>query len=428
MHFASTPALPRRHFLRGLGAAVSLPFLDAMSPAFGRSQPPSPKRTVAICTGLGIHKPFLIPEKTGRDYETTPYLKKLDGLRDDFTLLSGLSHPEQNGANGHSSELTWLTSARHPGLAGFKNSISLDQVIARTVGHETRHPYLALGTGGNSLAWTDTGVSIPSEIHPSKLFRRLFVQGTEKEIAAEQRGYQSGRSVLDAVLGEAGRLQRDLGHRDREKLDEYLTSVRELEVRLQQREDWSALPKPVVDVEEPRDAADRNDLIEKQRLMFDMIVLALQTDSTRTITLYVSGMNAPPSNIPGVTADWHNLSHHGKDAAKIAELRRIEEAKFTVFGEFLHKMKGVKENGRSLLDHSAVLYGSNLGNASAHDWRNLPLLLAGGGYRHGSHLAADPENNLPFANLLLGLAQRAGVEADRFGSSTAAGVAGLELG
>ena len=432
-HIASRRALSRRHFLKGTGATLlSLPLLDAMSPAFTRPASAaggeSPKRFVAMCAGLGFHTPFLVPEKAGRDYEFTPYLELLKDHRNDLTVFSGLSHPEQQGNNGHASELTWLTSAKRPGLAGFKNTISVDQLIAETIGIETRYPSLVLGTGSSSLSWTSSGVELPAEHRPSVLFKSLFVAGTEEEIETELRQLKRGRSILDTVLGEARRMNNDLGHRDREKLDEYLSSVRDLELRLQESEGWAVKPKPKVNAEVPKDIEDRNDAIARQRLMFDMIALALQTDSTRTVTFRIAGMNAVPSNIPGVATDWHNLSHHGKDEAKIDELRLIEEAEFSAFNDFLTKLKGIEENGRNLLDHTAVLYGSNLGNASAHDWHNLPLLLAGGGYRHGQYLAHDAKNNTPFANLLVDQAQRMGVETDHFGSSNKVGIDGLQSG
>lgn len=426
-HLATRPALSRRHFLRGAGsAAMGLPFLEAMLPAFSRaSAPSSPKRFVAMCATLGFHGPNLFPTKEGPDHELTPYLSKLKNHRGHFTLFSGLSHPEQQGNNGHASEMTWLTSARRPGLAGFKNSLSLDQAIAASVGSRTRYPYLALSTSGRSLSWTANGVEIPGQCSPAKLFKALFIQGTEEEVAAEMKDFQRGRSILDTVLGEAKNLERELGARDREKLGEYLASVRDLEVRLQESEGWVQKPKPQVAVEPPKDVQDKNDAIAKQRLMNEMIVLALQTDSTRTVTFHLSGMNAVPT-LPGVKNDWHNLSHHGKDPAKIDELKIIEEAEFAVFAEFLGKLRGVEEGGSSLLDRTAVLFGSNLGNASSHDWRNLPVILAGGGFKHHGYVAHDEQDNTPFANLFVPLAQRMGVEIDAFGSSTSAGVRGLE--
>lgn len=380
---------------------------------------------MAACTTLGFHTPFLFPEQAGRDYELTPYLKLLEKHQKDFTVFSGLSHPEQQGNNGHASEMTWLTSAQRPGLAGFRNTVSLDQLIAERIGTETRFPFLALSTSGRSMSWTSSGVEIPGETSPARLFKALFIDGTPQEVAGEMRQLQRGRSILDTVLGQAKNLERSLGSRDRDKLDEYLTAVRDLESRLQQSQGWTEKPKPKTDATRPKDIADRNDAIGKQRLMYDMIVLALQSDSTRTITFQLSGMNAVPT-IAGVSNDWHNLSHHGKDPAKINELRVIEEAEFTAFNDFLTKLASTTENGRPLLDHTAVLFGSNLGNASAHDWHNLPVILAGGSFRHGSHVALDQKSNTPFANLFVQIAQNMGIGIDKFGSSTASSVKGFE--
>lgn len=429
VHIASKIAIDRRSFLRGLGVGVSLPLLDAMTPAFARAESiqKTPRRMVAMCAGLGFHTPFLVPEKAGRDYELTPYLDLLKDHRDDFTVLSGLSHPEQNGNNGHASELTWLTSAKRPGLAGFKNTISLDQLIASQIGMETRYPYLALSnSGSSSLAWSDSGVEIPAEDSPARLFKQLFIEGTEAEKAQQMKELKRGKSILDTVRGQAQRLHQELGHRDQEKLDEYLSSVRDLESRLQVSEGWVEKPKPIVDAPVPKDIEDKNDAIGKQRLMFDLIALALQTDSTRTVTYRLGGLNSVPT-IKGVTQDWHNLSHHGRDDKKIEELKIIESEEFKALNDFLARLKNQQEAGSSLLDNTMVLYGSNLGNASSHSWKNLPVLFAGGGFRHGQHLAHDAENNTEFANLFVQMAQTMGVEIETFGSSARTGIDGLEL-
>ena len=425
MYLSHRKHLSRRHFIKGSGVAVSLPMLSAMTPAFSAAKK-APLRFVAMNAGLGFHSPNFIPQSGGLDYEAPQYLRKLAKHRKDFTIFSGLSHPNSNGSNGHASELTWLTSAPRPGLAGFKNTISLDQLIARHVGAVTRFPSLTVGTNGQSLSWTSNGVQIPSQSHPTKLFRQLFVNGSEADVGKEIKELERGRSILDTVLAEARKLNSQLGPRDQEKLDEYLTSVRELEVRLQQNKQWARRPKPKVDLSEPKEVSDRNDILAKQRLMYDLILLALQTDSTRVIAFSLGGMNAVPSNIPGVNTDWHNLSHHGKEESKIEELSKIEAAEFQVFGEFLTKLKGVQEPDGHLLDHTAILFGSNLGNASSHSWRNLPILLAGGGYKHGHHVAHNSENNTPLANLFVPLAQRMGLDINSFGSSTHSGLRGLE--
>ena len=424
-YIATKTSLNRRAFLKGSGATVALPFLSAMMPAFAKADA-APKRFVAMNAGLGFHAPNFIPAEAGANYKAPVYLQKLEQHRKDFTVFSGLSHPNSNGANGHTSELTWLTSAPRPGLAGFKNTISLDQLMAKHIGAATRFPSMTVGARGSSLSWTANGVQIPVQTHPTKIFRQLFVNGTETEVAEEIKNLERGRSILDTVLGDAKLLSTTLGARDREKLDEYFTSVRELEIRLQQNKQWANRPKPEVNYKEPQDVADRNDILAKQRLIYDLILLALQTDSTRVIAFSIGGFNAVPSNIPGVRTDWHMLSHHGRDEQKIEELTRIEAAEFEVFSNFLTRLKAVKEAGGHLLDHTAILFGSNLGNASSPSWRNLPILLAGGGFKHGTHIAHDQDNNTPFANLFVPLAQRMGLEIDRFGSSTASSIRGLE--
>ena len=416
----------RRRFLKGVGATVALPLLDPMSQARAADSADSTPRFVAICGALGFHAPFLFPNKPGTNYDLTPYLTKLQDHRADFTLFSGLSHPNQNGNNGHASILTWLTSAPRPGLAGFKNSISLDQRIAAHLGKATRLPYLCLSNHGTSLSWTANGVNIPGESSPSRLFQRLFVDGTAAETAGQMRELQRGRSILDTVNGDAKALTRQLGKQDRQKLEEYFAAIREVEQSMSQSELWIQKPKPIVDYDPPQDVSDKRDIIARQRLMYDMMALALQTDSTRVLTFSLGSLNSVPSNIAGVQSDWHNLSHHGKDNEKIAELRLIEEAEFEEFGRFLNKLKEIDERGMSLLDHTSVLFGSNLGNASSHDWHNLPIILAGGGYRHGAYFAHDAKNNTPLANLFVALAQRMGLEIDQFGSSTAAGIAGMD--
>jgi len=426
-------AIPRRRFLRGAGAvALGLPLLDAMRPTLGQqllaadSPPPSPPpRFVAVCATLGFHTPFLFPESADDGFTATPYLKPLAKQKDSITAISGLSHPNQQGNNGHASETTWLTAAERPGLAGFKNTVSIDQLIAEKIGIQTRLPYLALSTSGRSMSWSAAGVEIPSQSSAAKLFKELFVEGTPTEVEAEVRNIKRNRSILDTVGEQAKKLETELGRHDRDKLDEYLSAVRDLETRLQESQDWAKRPKPKVDAELPRDVEDRNDAIAKQKLMFDMIVLALQTDSTRTITFQLGGLSSAPT-IPGVSNEWHGLSHHGKDPKKIEELRLIEEAEFQALGRFLDKLASIEEEGKSLLDHTAVLYGSNLGNASSHSAKNLPIIVAGGGYRHQGYVAHDAEDNTHFANLLLDLGQRMGVEKDAFGSSTSAGIAGLE--
>ena len=406
--------LSRRTFLRGTGVALGLPLLDAMTPAFA-SAPAVKRRMVFMCTTLGIHVPHLFPAKPGRDYEATPYLKILEEFRNDFTVFSGVSHPAVDG--GHRAEASYLTAAPHPNSSSFRNTISVDQVAAELMGGETRFDSLVLGSRGGSLSWTRGGVSIPSERSPSKLFAKLFLDGSKTEVDAQVRKLKDGQSIMDTVNDEARKLEKELGRRDREKLDQYFTSVRKLEKRLVKAEDWAYKPKPKVEAKQPRDITDRGDTIGRARLMYDLVHLAIQTDSTRIITLHVGCANLVPP-IEGVTIDHHNLSHHGKDPKKIAMLRIIEEEQMKAYRDLLARLKETKEEGGTLLDRTMVLYGSNLGNASSHNTKNMPILLAGGGFRHGLHLAFDTKNNEPLCNVFVSMLQQFGLEVDRFASST----------
>lgn len=413
--------LSRRTFLRSSGVSLALPFLDAM---WGRkalaADVVAPKRLVTICASLGIYGPDFFPVESGDAYTPTPYLKMIEAHRKDFTIFSNVSHPDQNGRDGHASEMTWLTGARHPGLGGFRNTISVDQFIAEKIGFETRYPSLQLNTGGNtSQSYTRSGVMIPAEMRPSKVFTKLFLDGSPDEVRNQMRKLHEGRSIMDTVGEEAKRLEKRFGSADRDKLDEYFTSVREMEQRLQKAEAWVQKPKPKVNAQPPEDIKDEKDLIGRMNLLFDLIPLAFQTDSTRAITMLVQGRGDVPT-IPGVKADHHNLSHHGQDPEKIAQLRLIETAQLKALGTLMEKLKAKQEGSKSLLDNTAVLYGSNLGNANSHDWHNLPLLLAGGGFNHGRHHTGDAKNNTPMGNLFVRLMQNMGIEADTFASSTGA--------
>ncbi len=405
----------RRHFLRAAGVSLALPWLDALARTAGTAARP-PRRMVCICTPLGLHTPNLFPQREGRDYQLTPYLEPLRTFRDDFTIISGLAHPEVGSS--HDSIFSFLTAAPHPERrAGFRNSISLDQFAAAHIGTETRFPSLTLSCEGFSLSWTRSGAIVPSDSFPSGVFARLFLEGRPDEVQAQVRRLRDGQSILDTVRDQAKNVQSGLGNADREKLDEYFTSVRELERRLAKSEEWSRRPKPRVNVPPPVDNRNPADLVGRARLMFDLIHLALQTDSTRLVTLLLLGTSLVPP-IPGVTLGHHDLSHHGQDPTKIAQLRTVELEKMRVLGGFLTKLKETREQGASLLDRTTVFFSSNLGNASNHSTRNLPILLAGGGFRHGQHLAFNPTTPPPLSNLYVTMLQRLGIEADRFGSST----------
>jgi len=410
----------RRSMLRAAGVSLALPMLEGLLPRVARgeavAQAVAPKRMVTVCASLGLHGPNLFPAETGKDYKLTPYLELLKDHRDKFTLFSGLSHPEQSGANGHSSEQTWLTSAVHPGLAGFRNTVSIDQFIAEKIGLETRLPSLVLGTNYTSQSYTRSGVMVPAEAKPSRVFAKLFLEGTPSEVQAQIRKLREGRSIMDTVQAQAKAFGSRASAADRDKLDEYFTSVREMEQRLQKAEQWAQKPKPKVDAKVPTDIANDSDLIGRMKLVFELIPLALQTDSTRVVTVLVQGRNDVPV-VQGVSIDHHNLSHHGQDPEKIKQLKLIELEEMNAVSKLIADLKNKRDATGPLIDNTMVLFGSNLGNANSHDVHNLPIMLAGGGFKHGQHLAFDQKNNRPLSDLFVTMMQRMGIEEDSFGSS-----------
>jgi hypothetical protein len=266
---------------------------------------------------------------------------------------------------------------------------------------------------------------IPGEQSPSRMFTKLFLEGTVEAKEAQIQKLREGKSIMDTVREETRQFQNQIGKEDRKKLEEYLHSVREMEQRLSSAEAWVHKPKPKVDAEVPQDIKESKDLIGQMQLLFELIPLALQTDSTRLITVMVQGRNDVPP-IPGVSIDHHNLSHHGQDSQKIEQLRLIEEAQIHAFDKLLAALNRKQEGASRLLDSTTVFFGSNLGNANSHDTKNIPLLLAGGRFRHGQHLILDRDKNTPFCNLFVQIAQQMGHELDQFGSSSGSGVQGLE--
>ncbi len=437
--FISTqPALSRRRFLRGAGILLSLPLLDAMRPSFASlragdvSTTPGgkPRRMLGICNNLGLLPDHFFPKQSGRDYDLSPYLEILKQHRNDFTVFSGVSHPDVDG--GHPADNCFLTAARHPGSAGFRNTISLDQYIGERIGHLTRFPSLTFGVnvqqGQKSLAWTSSGVLIPCEEKASDIYRRLFLRGTPEEMDNQVRKLELGESILDAVAGQAKDLQRNVGARDRDRLDQYFTSVRELEQRMAMSKEWEHKPKPVVTASVPLDPESPRAYMEKVALMYDMARLAFETDSTRSISLMLDSVNSPALDLgeTKTTDGYHNLSHHGKSEAKLSQLRSIDEWHMKLLAKLFSDLKAIQEDGEPLLDRTMILYGSNLGNANTHVTTNLPTLFAGGGFKHGQHLGFDKDRNYPLPNLFVSMLQRMGLEVDKFASATGT-MRGLEM-
>ena len=426
-------SLSRRHLLRGAGVALALPLLEAMNPAFARaSATPVPRRFFGICNNLGLlpDKFFPAQDSAGSGYKLSPYLEHLSSHCDDFTVFSGVMHPDVDA--GHPADNCFLTAAPHPGNGGFRNTISLDQYAAERLGKQTRFPSLTLGVnvsqGQRSLSWTRGGVLIPSEEKASAVFRKMFITGTKEEVEAQTRRLALGQSIMDTGADQTRSLENRIGPEDRARLDQYLTGVRDLEQRLASASEWEQKPKPAVNEAEPVDPADPRAYMEKVRLMYDMARLAFETDSTRFIALLLDSVNSPAITVGGEPTDdgYHNLSHHGKNAGKLAQLEKIDREHMKLLAQLFGDLKTRNEGGETLLDRTMILYGSNLGNADTHVTTNLPVLFAGGGFRHGRHLAFDRDRNYPLPNLFVSVLQRLGIEEDRFATSTGT-MRGLEV-
>lgn len=415
--YTSGKHLSRRTVLRGAGVSLALPLLEAMRPAFAKAvEEKRAKRFVGVSLALGLHNPNLVPEGAGRDYQPSRYLRSLQDLRGDFTVVSGSSHPGVTG--GHTAEGSIFSACPNMRGTTSRNTISLDQLMAKHLGHETRFPSLVLNTARESSpSYTETGAMIPAENDAIRLFTRLFVDDKPAERERQAELIRQGRSVMDAVAAEAKALQREVGASDRDKLDAWFTGVRDLEQRLVANEAWVNRPKPKVDLAKPA-AIPRDNEVAVQRIFLDIIHLALATDSTRFITLHVTGNNV--NGIDGVEESYHGLSHHGMDDEKLRQLAIVEQAAIDSWGDFLRQLKT-----GGLLDETMVLLTSNLGNASSHDNKNMPVLFAGGGFQHGQHLAFDQKDNHPLPNLYLSALQRLGLEEERFATSTGT-MTGLE--
>lgn len=388
-----------------------------MRPVFGvraAAAAEVPRRMVCVQTNMGILPQFFFPGNAGDGYTLSPYLERLGRHRSDFTVFSGTSLPGVTG--GHAAERCFLTGTPHPERGGFRNGISLDQLAAEQLGDRTRYPSLTLAVTGENptLSFTRNGSPIPADKSPRKLFEKLFLQGKPEEVEANVEALRQGRSLMDFVGAQSKRLGGSLSQGDKDRLDQYLTAVRELERRLEGAEAWEHKPKPSVTAAAPEEITDAQEFVRRTQLTFDVMKLALETDSTRVISLFID------------TTVIHNITHHGNRPEAIAELRAREEGQFDALNGFLNQLSETREEGQRLLDRTMVLYGTCMGSANSHSNVNLPVMLAGGGFRHGRHLAFDTQNNYPLSNLYLSMLHRLGIETEGFSTSKGT-MRGLEM-
>ena len=432
-------SMARRTFLRGMGTAVALPFLDAMTPAFAAAPKP-PVRVAFVYTANGIIMKDWTPSDEGSRFTLPPTLSPLAPFQDQLLVLSGLAHRNGealgDGAGDHArAGATWLTGV-HPRKtrgADIEAGVSIDQVLARAIGQTTPLPSLEIGledvsmVGGcdsgyscaysNTLSWSSPTTPLPYENDPRRVFERLFGDGRTTDPAARALRARQNRSLLDFVVADAGRIRKDLGASDRRKLNDYLDSVREVERRIQiseRRVEATELPL----LERPEGIPPTFE--EHVKLMSDLIAIAFQADLTRVVTLMYSreAGNRTYSSI-GVPEAHHGLSHHQDDPEKIAKLQKIDQHHVDMFGHLLERLRATGNAGGSLLDQSMVIYGSSLSDSNAHTHDNLPTLLAGGGggaVEGGRHLRFAERT--PMTNLFVTMLDRLGVEQDALGDST----------
>jgi len=434
--------ISRRQVLRGLGACISLPFLDAMA---ALPAPSKPKRSVFLYIPNGVNTLTWQIEKAGTDYEFTKPLASLERHRADITPISGLHHPMVIGKH-HNCERVWLTGANVPGDGGaFRNTVSADQLIAEVQGNATRFSSLEMAIEGTSLAWSKDGIQIPAERNTQQIFNVLF--GVERDSKETIRRRLSRRgSILDIVADDAKRVNNKLGSEDRSKLDEYLTAVRQVEERTRRADEWLNVPKPLVSAAEAASLQRKLSMAqagEYYRLFYDLMVMALRTDSTRVITCGI-GSEGNTSGIPeiGILQTRHGLSHHNGDPEQLRRLTETDTFLVGQLGYFLDQLKEHKESDTPLLDTTQVLWGSGMAYGHSHGNANLPTILAGGkalGYKHGTHVdfnlpkiakydvtnaqehykicSRPVDGDARLSNLLLTMLQRVDVKVDNFQDS-----------
>ncbi|MEC9092192.1 MAG: DUF1552 domain-containing protein [Planctomycetota bacterium] len=421
----------RRKMLRGAGGAIlALPHLEAMATPHGAVE--VPMRMACIGLNFGMVPTLFFPRQVGSDYQLTDRLLPLKKLRNDFTVFSGLDHGV-NAQGGHGGVHAFLSGVLSKNSAGMPEAnISVDQKAAQIVGTQTRYPSMQWSSGNdpnNRISWSASGVAIPPVTRVEMIYQALFQKVDPRSRQGIQERLTAKSSILDLVKSDVDYLKRKVGKGDRRKLDRYFDSVREVEIRIQQSSQWLDKPKPVVDYRLPREPSGL-DFVKRVPLYYDLMKLALETDSTRVITLALGDIGGNYGGFK-ISRGYHQLTHHGKVPEYLTELSVIEQFHMSEFARFLKQLKSVREpNGKTLLENSMVLFGSGMGNASSHSNKNLPLILAGGGFRHGEHQSCFrkgiQQEAAPAANLFVSMLQRFGLEVDQFALSSGT-LTGLEV-
>ena len=422
----TTPLKRRRFVLQSVTGSLLIPSLaslaagserSASSQPSGHSTAGQPRRFVAVGNLLGFQQKHFFPTAAGKDYEDTTLLKPLKSQREKFTVYRGLDHGLRGG---HFAVHTFLSGVlHHESKNRHDGNVTLDQYLADSIGGGTRFPSLTVGSeggihGGCQLSWTRSGVRVPPITGPAELFDKLFVGDTAAQRKRKLSDTRLQASILDTVTAEAGDLSKRINSEDRNKLDEYFSSIRDVEKKLQTRKTWTDKPKPDAPFEKPPNTNTVDDL----PMLYELVALALQTDSTRVATLEIGG-SFLPQNL-GINKSYHSMSHHGNDEEVISNLITLETYQVEQFSKFLSRLSEMMSEQGSVLDSTAVLFGSGMGNGSAHTNTDLPIILAGGGYESGEFKKVESKgiHKTPLSNLFVDIAQRSGIETDSFGTST----------
>ncbi len=415
-------------FVRSMTGALALPALPslmakslgselAIEQSRGEDTDFDVRRFVAVGNLLGFQQKHFFPETVGSKYEETTLLKPLAEHRDQMTVYRGLDHGLRGG---HFAVHTFLSGVLHHESKNRRDgNVTIDQLIAETVGTSTRFPSLTVGSeggihGGCQMSWTKSGVRVPPITGPGELFDRLFVTESKQRLAQQATENSLQASILDSIREEASSLAKRVNQEDKSKLDEYFSSIRDVEKRLAGRRRWSDQPKPKAPFDRPSDTNTVDDL----PMLYELIALALQTDSTRVATLEIGG-SFLPQNL-GIDKSYHSLSHHGNDKEAISNLITLETYQLEQFAKFLTRLTGISDGEGTLLDSTAVLFGSGMGNGSSHKNSDLPIVMAGGGYASGEFKKAKSEGagKVPLCNLFVDIANRMGLDQQTFGNST----------
>ncbi|MEM7146450.1 MAG: DUF1552 domain-containing protein [Verrucomicrobiota bacterium] len=409
----------RRRFLRGIGGAVmTLPLLETFADERAIDRPPM--RMAISGVYYGFIPEYFFPTETGETYRMPRLLRSLAPHREQLSIFSGLDH---NLGGGHEATRYFLSGIpTHQARSFQEANISVDQKAAIHVGSETRYSSMVLGCESkpsNYISWTKSAAQVPPVDRLSVLYNLLFQKSNVAQKNAKRREFEERRSILDLVRDQAKSIDKEVATADKEKLDQYYTSVREMEQKIEKASRWLNSPKPETDYPTPM-GLDNLTLAQRTPIFYDLMTLALQTDSTRVITLSFSELGKDNGGIPGVQSGYHSLSHHGKVRKAIDELALIESFYVDQFARFIDKLKNIREpNGQTLLDNTIAMLGSGMSNGNSHSNRNLPVILAGAGLKHGKHhqFARQGRQSVPLCNLYVTMLQRFGVETDQFNTS-----------